>query len=207
MNGRTYSCRWFLAGGLILLLASLALLCVRVEGDTIVVGLGVEPVPTPAFPIEKLLLDESAFPEGWGQQGTPSYKNAYTLGVERTGVTFINRVVAVHEVYRFSSAERAISKYPGSNDSWWFSPREGWGPWSVPAELPYQSPVADQFRFACYTEQQTGRQACQAVGQYEQYLVRFHTFMWPETMTFADLQRILVAIDERMAFYLGTDMP
>jgi hypothetical protein len=207
MNGRAHSPRWFLVGGFILLLASLMLSCLRVEGSTIVVGLGVEPVPTPAFLIEELLLDESAFPEGWGQQGTPSYKQAPSvLGVERTGVTFINRVIAVHQVYRFSTAERAGSKYASEADSW-FSPREGWGPWSVPAELPYQSPVADQFRFACYTEQQTGRQACQAVGQYEQYLVRFHTFMWPETMTFADLERILVAIDERMAFYLGTDMP
>jgi hypothetical protein len=44
--------------GLILLLVSSTLSCVDITVDG-------GPVATPPFPIENLLLDESAFPEGW----------------------------------------------------------------------------------------------------------------------------------------------
>jgi hypothetical protein len=84
--------------------------------------------------------------------------------------------------------------------------REGWGAWSTPDQLRYQSPVAEQVRFACSTEADDGRQVCQAVGQYGRYMTRFHTFMTLNTMTLSDFERILVAIDERMAFYLQEDM-
>ncbi len=160
----------------------------------------------PAFPIEQLLVDESLFAEGWYQQGEPISRDLVSLGVDRIGVTFISHGgVALHDVYRCGSAARSVREYPGRIESW-FSLREGWGPWSVPAELAYQSLVADQSRFACYTHQSSGVQTCQAVGQYEEYLVRFHTDMSPDYMTFAHLERILVAIDERMALYLAKDM-
>jgi hypothetical protein len=49
-------------------------------------------------------------------------------------------------------------------------------------------------------------QVCQVVGQYEEYIVRFHTRIdpeHPECLSFADLERLLIAIDERMAEHLG----
>lgn len=91
----------------------------------------------------------------------------------------------------------------------WFAPRQGWRPWSVPAELPYQSSVADRFRFACYGRDGSSVQICQAVGQYEEYIVAFDIHMdseHPDCMSFKDLEGILIAIDERMALYLGKDM-
>jgi len=44
---------------------------------------------------------------------------------------------------------------------------------------------------------------CQAVAQHEEYLVRFHAYVSPQSLSVADLEAILVAIDERMALYLG----
>ena len=37
---------------------------------------------------------------------------------------------------------------------------------------------------------------CRAVGQYDEYFVRFNTHMSPGFMTYADLERVLKAIDE-----------
>jgi hypothetical protein len=47
---------------------------------------------------------------------------------------------------------------------------------------------------------------CQALGQYGEYLVRFHTSLdlsHVECMSFSDLERILAAIDDKMALCLG----
>ena len=171
------------------------------------VGCSGVPVPRP-FAIEELLIDQSLLPQGWEQQGPPSSRNApVRLGVERSGVSFISYGgVANQHVYRCNSVRAAAREYPGEADSW-FSPREGWGAWTVPAVLPYESAVADQFRFNCYTHQASGGQACQAVGRYDEYIVRFYTAMSDDYMTFTDLERILAAIDERMALYLEKDTP
>lgn len=166
--------------------------------------------PPPSYAIEDLLLDESAFPGGWR-----AYENTFDprerLPADRIGLTYIvnggpHSIIAIHEVYRFSDGSRCAALGYQKNTPLWFAPREGQTLWAVPAELPYQSSVANQFRFGCYVEEAGGRQACQAVGQYEQYLTRFHTFVNPENMSFADLERILIAIDEKMALYLGKDI-
>lgn len=73
-------------------------------------------------------------------------------------------------------------------------------PWEPPAELPYISPVAEQFHFACHLGKiKQTVQVCEALGQYENYLVRFHTHVGPGYMTYKDIETILMAIDEIMA--------
>jgi hypothetical protein len=44
---------------------------------------------------------------------------------------------------------------------------------------------------------------CIVTAQYEEYLIRFNVHMHPEFMTYQDLERVLRAIDERMARNLG----
>ena len=186
--------------GLIAVLASSTLSCVDITVDG-------GPVPTPSFPIESLLLDESAFPEGWTAYEPHEPRDGFGL---RTCIHYSPPPtsaggIALHAAYVARSSEEAGHGY----EVWapfWFAEREGWGAWSVPDQLRYQSQVADPFRFACYRERGDGREVCQAVAQYGRYMNRFHTFMNPDTMTFADLERILVAIDERMAFYLEKDI-
>lgn len=175
-------------------------------------GGGAYPRPTPGFPIEHLLLDESVFPEGW--RADEPFDPEVRLPAEQI-VLFFHRnecpfyvLGAGHEIYRFfDGAESAAQGYPEESTIWFYR-EDGWGPWTVPPELPYQSPVADQFRFACSAEERSGDMTCRALGQYEEYIVLFDVEMnpeYPDCMSFTDLERILVAIDERMASYMEED--
>ena len=200
------------------LLLRMALLCVLATSLLSCSNLALEltclggSYPPPAFPIEELLLDESVFPEGW-QAGERTFDPRQRLPAEQIALGFYIHwcpdasLSAGHQVYRFFDGPRCAALGYQKEIPGWFAPWEETGPWIVPAELPYQSPLADQFRFNCSTHQRGG-QTCQAVGQYEEYVIRFQTSIdreHPECMSFTDLERILIAIDERMAFYLEAD--
>lgn len=181
-------------------------------GDCLLIqALGIEyHAPRRSFLIKDLLVDESVFPRGWEAAGAP-YDPEDGLLADRIVASFFihgcpHSRRAGHYVYRFYGGARCADMGYRSESSNWFAPRDGWGPWGVPAELPHQSTVADQFRFSCRTRQGSTVQACHAVGQYEEYVVRFLVAMDPQgsdCMSFSDLERILSAIDERMASYLG----
>lgn len=167
---------------------------------------------SPAFPIEELLLDESVFPEGWHAE--QPFDPEQWLPAQQIALFYKDGcpgriVAALLEVYRFSDGPRCAAAGYQKEIPTWFAPREGRGPWRIPAELPYQSAVADQFRFGCSTYRGSSDQVCRAMGQYDEYVLRFQTHVdheHPECMSFADLDRILGAIDERMAFYLGKEI-
>lgn len=197
---RLFPTKRLLLVGLIAVLVSSTLSCVDITVDG-------GPVPTPPFPIESLLLDESAFPEGWTAYEAFEPQDGFGLPI---AITFSPPPgsaggIALHAAYTARTPQEAADGYKTWAD-FWFWESEGWGPWSAPRELPHRSPVADHFRFACYRELDDGRQVCQAVGQYGRHMSRFRTFMNPDTMTFADLERILIAIDERMALHLGKEL-
>jgi hypothetical protein len=169
--------------------------------------------PARAFPIRDLLLDESDLPLDWQVRGEPHHPE-YRLPAEQIALTFgIDHcgpysLGASHSVCRFVDGIASASYGYRYKTSIWFAPGAGLGPWHAPAELAYESPVADQYRFQCGVYSGSTRRTCQAVGQYEEYLVRFHTTIDPDhprCMSFSDLESILVTIDERMAFYLGKD--
>jgi hypothetical protein len=163
------------------------------------------PVPTPPFPMEDLLLDESAFPEGWQAQVPHDPPRTYGLPLAVTyGSPGRGGGIALYEVHVSRDPEEATGEYADAV-SFWFRDDERHTPWTAPTELSCRSTTADQMRIGCHIQrEQSGTQFCQAVGRYDRYVVRFHTFMSPY-MTFTDLERILVAIDERMALYLGKD--
>jgi hypothetical protein len=160
--------------------------------------------PERQIPLEELLMDETVFPAGWrgGEPGIAPLR----IG-ERLVATFhppTNVGLALHDVYRCRSAEAAATAYEDNIDSYFFSPREGRTSWSMPPELSYESTVADQFRLGCRTHIEHGSERCQAVGQYDEYVVHFAADM-SSVMTYDDLEHILQAIDERMAHYLGKE--
>lgn len=185
--------------GLVVVVIACTLSCVDITLDG-------GPVPTPAFPMEDLLLDESAFPDGWTAYEPDEPQDGFGLrvGVHYSPPATSAGGIALNAAYVARSPEEAADGY-GIWASFWFSDSEGWSAWRVPDELRYQSSIADQYRFACSREEDDGRQICQAVGQYGRYMIRFHTFMNPDTMTPSDLGRVLAAIDDRMALYLGED--
>ena len=73
-------------------------------------------------------------------------------------------------------------------------------PWQIPPELPYTSKVADQFHFACHISNINGlSEICKMMGQYDKYLVILSMHMTPDYMTYADLEKVLEAVDKKMA--------
>lgn len=162
--------------------------------------------PKRNFTIQELLISESAFPPGWSvSTAGPRQPAKAPLGhyesIERTELFFyVYGGGAFEEIHRFASVQGAAREFRRKRDLD-FAQREIDTPWVIPPELPYQSPVADQFYLACAT--QGGMPMCRAIGQYEEYLVKFNTHMSPDFMTYADLERVLKAIDDRMASHLG----
>jgi hypothetical protein len=191
----------------VFLLLALSCVCLQVTGR-----IGYVPHPTPAFAIEELLLDESAFPEGW-RALTPSDPDR-RIAAEQLGRHLLTEkchplmVGATHDVYRFyGGASAAAEEYP-EQVAFWFSPNLG--DWSVHPELSYESAVADQYRFGCYLHKDFHNRHCRGLGQYEEYIVVFSAKLdpdHPECLSYTDLEKILIAIDEGMALYLGKDIP
>jgi hypothetical protein len=198
------------------LLALLSLACLCSPASCWLFHIFEPPAPERAFEIEDLLVDVSDFPANWYVNAPPApmphCDGAITTQKEDIHIGFRAKspthIAAGQTVYRFGARWLAAAEYSdrlpiefNSNSV------ASLTPWETPPELPYRSPVADQFHFACHVNAVlTPQTVCAAMGQYEEYLLISHSIMDPEYMTFADLERILVAIDERMALYLGKDM-
>ncbi len=168
------------------------------------------PPPTPRpFPARDLVIDSSVMPTGW-YVSSQLQQAPYKWGQEDSAfIQFDARAqyggVAQHQVYQLFDASQA------KGDFSWRMPGEYFssgviGGWHAPSELPYHSPVADQFRLACAevaVQVPTGRiTLCGAMAQYDEYLSIFNAHIIPGYMSYEDLGRILKAIDERMAHYL-----
>lgn len=162
-----------------------------------------ECVPDRGFPVEVLLIDETVFPAGWqpdvtGPNPPPNAPLGHYNSIERIELFFLAPGGgAFQEIHRFASVRGAVREF-NRQRSLSFPSSEAW---TAPDELSYQSPAADQFYLACRIDDGTPTM-CGAIWRYEEYFVRFNTHMPPDFMTYADLGRILRAIDERMVFYL-----
>ena len=121
------------------------------------------------------------------------------LGVEKIGTTFSTpaRGGAIQHVYRTFDMRAAASGYEDLLSH--FSVRSEETEWTLPEALDYHGKMVDQFRLGCSTWLPSDVESCQFLGQYGVYLVRFHTDMSPDMMTYKDLGRILQDIDRRMA--------
>lgn len=166
-----------------------------------------EPTPTRGFTTRDLLIDLSDMPSGW-TAGVDLSMPISEGGSDDSVIMFkiLSPVlyVAGHWVWHYSNPTRAAINYEkklvGDFNS---NSMAALTPWEVPDGWSYQSLLADQFHFACYeTEINVRRTICQSMGQYEEYLVIFHSAMSPQFMTYEDFEHILGIIDERMAYYL-----
>lgn len=167
---------------------------------------------TRAQPVDMydLMVDVSAFPQGWDVEFGPSHPppGKHIRGEsEGLYVQFDARgfdAGAMHLVCRYKNDLQATVSFYVDNEF----PKGDWvvTPWAVPEEWSYESPIADRFEFAC-AELETLRRFrnCTAVAQYDEYISVFRTHVSPEYMTLEDVERVLRAIDERMALYLAED--
>ncbi len=186
-------------------LACLPLLIIMLF-TTICCSCNAGPPPSRGFTAHELLIDETTFPLGWYAE-SPFELAGPTVGkaeeYERVGRSFYdhgNR--AIQKIYRYGSDKQATQQFHQRRGQI-FKSDQFTSEWITPEELTYQSSFADQFHLACATR---SKYICQALGQYEEYIIVFSIDMIPYTnITYADLERILQAIDERMIYYLELD--
>ncbi len=174
-------------------------------------GTGCQPkIPTRDFTPRELLVDPSWFPSDWRVVSGP--RDAIQNRRQIDGAYLALEIhepflLAQHEIFRYSSKQEAHDEFTRQIPEEFFQATVI-VPWRVPNELPYASPVADQFRFACAVINLKGRTLlCDALGQYDEYISTFSIAMDLKYMTFTDLEYILKRIDERMARALGKPLP
>lgn len=171
-------------------------------------------------PAEDLLIDDlSVFPAGWSITSGPfsAWHLPYVL-IDQGAIDFADVEFAPSDRTRRWSLPTAAQILWNFGDSLnatlefyrRFRPsdpilsKEELGGWS------YHSEVADRFQLYCEVVEpipeahfEGGWISCVAVGQYGEFVSRFGTPIGAEyNMTTEDLERILKAIDERMARYV-----
>jgi len=158
--------------------------------------------PVPHIASEQLLVDVSVFPPGWYVELPPHVGDEDIGQLDDRWVQFRWKPLgplAGQEVYCFAREKDAAIEYKLQMDVQFFS-AERLTAWETPMELPYVSPVADQFRLACanFRDFPSGQfTLCTAMAQYDECLSIFSTSMSSEHMAFEDLKHILVAIDNQ----------
>jgi len=170
---------------------------------------------TKRIDLDDLMVTRADFPQGWGTSGggpIPGRENQ--RGSEETlGRHWIPEGLsewgASQRIYRYRNVFQAIEAYFTENTD--FFKVRGVSSWQVPAYWSYHSPVANQYRFACTQASDvldsTTTTVCVARGQYDEFISVFSASIDPAYMTYADLERVLRAIDERMARALGKPLP
>lgn len=161
------------------------------------------PPPERHFTTRDLLIGLSEMPDGWTgclEQSADylSTQDSATMAFEAD--TTMSPRVARHRVYRYRSAQAARGVYqdivtPGQVGK-------------TPAEWTYRSSIADQSFFTCYDyEGRVPYPVCEWSARYEEYVVIFHSWLIPGYMSLEDMERVVRAIDARMAHYLGKPLP
>jgi hypothetical protein len=168
----------------------------------------------PAVNTQQLLIDASAFPPGWYTAfdaepiPKPEYgeRESLHVGFGHEGLEPY-RAGASHRVYRYRNELDAAIVYTLLFSGRGFPNHIMTTPWDVPEEWSYQSPIADHFRFECgELDSEPPEWICETVARYDEYVSVFGSELSPDYMTLEDVERILVAIDERMALHLGKDV-
>ena len=160
------------------------------------------PQPLHDCPPESLVLDETVFPldSRAGELLVP-LPDGGGASAGRT-IYLGRRGIANHDVYPYKRPEGADQEFRRQKDRIRSSTIDE--QWSVPEGFMYSSPIAEQYYVACGVD--GGIPMCIMIAQYDNYFVFFNAHMYPDEMTFEDMERVLRAIDERMASCLNRDL-
>jgi hypothetical protein len=194
-------------------LASAVLVCACVA----VTAVGPGTRRTGSVDMYDLMIDASVFPQHWhvcvGPTPPPEHIWSERGEIEFLYVGFCPEGFeqgiggAQHAVFRYGPGLDVAIAYYLDFSRREFSNRYTTTPYAIPEEWSYQSAVADRFKFACAEIEPFGSarrvRTCTALAQYDEYISVFGAHM--SHMALEDLERILIAIDERMALYLGKD--
>lgn len=163
-----------------------------------------ETAPKRSFTTAELLISLSEMPSGWTVSNGPTKLKDDVSSKDASVIVFqadtdVVRRGAMQRAYRYrnsSSAKRMYEEYirPGQFGT-------------TPPEWTYQSPVADQSYFTCDDNQGREPLRCEWSGRYEEYVVVFGSWIIPDRMSLQDMERVVRAIDTRMAQYLGKPYP
>jgi hypothetical protein len=164
-------------------------------------------------PIDQLLIDESAFPEGW-EAGEPDWEHpprapwsGRTRMVEYIERDFQSlsgtRASARIVIQQFDNPQSAAKDYEREL-AIWFRDEEWRTPWAIPDSLEFESPQADQYRYGCSADH--GQPECAFLAQYEVYNVRFTIrYFSIEAIAYTELLPVFQAIDKRATFALNSE--
>ena len=165
------------------------------------------------IPLDKLLIDASAFPDGFYVSYGPVPRrqaDGEIVAVDTRVISFSapspSQAGAGESLYLNSNKWAAAAEYRDQlkikvNSSSIASVT----PWKAPDTLSYQSSVANQSYFACHINAIIQREVCKYLAQYDEYLVIFSARTEQGTFEYDDIRRVLEAIDARMAQYLSAE--
>jgi hypothetical protein len=165
------------------------------------------PAPKRSFEINNLIINQSDIPSSW-QAFTPFLPSGDDLATKESIAIRFGEIVnggkkyyAKEGAYRYTTIGVASRVY-----KYWFieHPRvvHSVGEWG------FQSPIADESHFAC--DPVSGgnfNQYCEWAGRYDEFIIVFGTQMIQNEMTLSDLEKIVKAIDIRMAQNLNKSLP
>ncbi len=163
--------------------------------------------------LDDLLITRADLPQGWiASGGGPILGRENQAGAEETqsasfrpeNLGWLDPHGAVHTVYRYRNPYHAIDAYFLEHRGF-YQARRDTSVWTVPLGWSYRSTVADQFEFACaqISDIVLSETRCIAKARYDEFVSIFSAGLGAPYMTQADLERVLRAIDERMARALG----
>jgi len=174
--------------------------------------------PTPTVDMHALMIDESAFPTDWSVCMDPLPPPERAQGEHGEIESLCTQLCyegpgcetfgAEQGLYRYRTeigARRAFESDFSTSE--FLHHKSVLIPWHVPEQWVYHSRVADLQRFGC-AQMDMGSVGppewrCTAVALYGRYVSTLNSNWSPECMTLDQLARVLVSMDERMAFYLG----
>jgi hypothetical protein len=194
------------------------LLCVCLVGTTLCTPREPAKTRTPPVDIYDLVVGISVFPEDWHVCVGPARPPERARGAhDERDMLYVGYCPegfehgiggAEHDVFRYANQLEAAASFDSEFSRSEFSNQHMVSSWAVPNQWSYESPIADRFKFGCGQLDWLDAEgqplwSCTAVGQYDEYVSVFGAHM--SHMTLEDMERILIAIDDKMALHLGED--
>ena len=172
---------------------------------------------TKRIDLDDLMVTRADFPQGWAASGGgPITKREHQEGSQENqsasfrpeSLGWMDPLGALHTVYRYRNPYQAMDAYFQEHRGL-YQVRRDTSAWTVPPDWSYRSPIADQFEFACahISNIVYSGTTCIAKARYDEFISVFSAELGSPYLTHADLERVLRAIDERMARALGKPLP
>jgi hypothetical protein len=163
------------------------------------------------FTTMDLLLPIGKMPPGWEVSGEPKAMSAGEGDKDDSRAAFKplaeRNNKARHWIWQFGNIAEASKEYERMALSEFNSNSVAVeGPWRTPSDWFYQSPDADQFYMACVINTVvTTKQVCEAMWQYDEFVVVFSSIMDTDLMTLEQFKGVVTEIDQIMVSYLVAD--